>query len=239
VDRVSKIVKLAGAKINESAADKYAEFKNTVNAYYKSLDESSALEMQAFVDVYEALRQVHELAKEENNEVVAEETATHLDELLPIVKNESDLSLEVLAEAAEWLYDIVEGTMGEEWKTNEPVVSAEGEHPEVAKKGKHSQSPADMEGNTPEQHHTSDGKEVQGDAAKELATGGWSNLGGEGVYPSLDNPYVPKAGDYKIAGEKDVDSDSDQLAQWGDNETWPNLQNPYVKDSAAPESVKE
>jgi len=239
VDRVSKIVKLAGAKINESAADKYAEFKNTVNAYYKSLDESSALEMQAFVDVYEALRQVHELAKEENNEVVAEETATHLDELLPIVKNESDLSLEVLAEAAEWLYDIVEGTMGEEWKTNEPVVSAEGEHPEVAKKGKHSQSPADMEGNTPEQHHTSDGKEVQGDAAKELAAGGWSNLGGEGVYPSLDNPYVPKAGDYKIAGEKDVDSDSDQLAQWGDNETWPNLQNPYVKDSAAPESVKE
>jgi hypothetical protein len=239
VDRVSKIVKLAGAQVNEKATDKYVDFKGIVEKYYAQIDESVTLEMQAFVDIYEALRQVHELAKEENNETVAEETASYLDELLPIVKNEAELSLEVLGEAAEWLYEIAEGSMPEEWKVESPVVTASGEHPDLAKKGKHSQSPADMEGETPDVHHTSDGKEYNGAAAKELEGEGWSNIGGEGVYPSLDNPYVPKAEHPKIVGEKDVDSDSGQLAHWGDNDTWPNLQNPYVKQSVTPDSVKE
>ena len=42
----------------------------------------------------------------------------------------------------------------------------------------------------------------------------------------------------KIVGEKDVDSDSDQLAHWGDNDTWPNLQNPYSKASVTPKEAK-
>jgi hypothetical protein len=50
---------------------------------------------------------------------------------------------------------------------------------------------------------------------------------------------VPKAGEYKIANEKSVDSDSGQLAHWGDADTWPNLQNPYSKASVTPKSVKE
>lgn len=238
VDRVAKIVRLAGASINESSSDKYAEFKHIAETFYKQLDEQSELEMQAFVDVYEALRNVYELAVNENNETVASGTAAHLDDLLSMIKQEAELSLDTLAEAAEWLYDIVESTMGEEWKVEAPVVNADGEHPDLAKKGRFSQSPADMQGSTPEAHHTSDGK-VSPQAAKELANDGWSNIGGEGVYPSLDNPYVPKAGEYKIVGEKDVDSDSDQLAQWGGNETWPNLSNPYSKASVTPDSVKE
>lgn len=237
VDRVAKIVKLAGARLNEESADKYSEFKNIAETFYAQIDESAALEMQAFVDVYESLRQVHELAKEEKNEDVANETASHLDALLPIISRRAELSLDVLAEAGEWLYDIVEGTMGEEWKVSEPVVTADGEHPDLAKKGKTSQSPAEMEGETPEAHHTSDGK-VSDEAAKELAHNGWSNIGGEGVYPSIENPYVPKAEVPKIVGEKDVDSDSDQLAHWGDNDTWPNLQNPYSKASVTPTEAK-
>jgi len=238
VDRVSKVVKLAGAKINEQAADKYAEFKNVAESFYKRLDEGTMLEMQAFVDVYEALRQIHEMAVEEKNEIVAEETAEHLDGLLPIVRSESEMSLEVLADAAEWLYDVVEATVPEEWKTAEPVVSDNGEHPEVVKKGKASQSPADNCGHTPAAQHTSDGKEYAGAAAKELEGEGWGNIGGDGVYPEMDNPYLLKGGEYKIAGEKDVDSDTDQLAQWGDNDTWPNLQNPYSKASVTPTEAK-
>jgi hypothetical protein len=238
-ERVEKIVRLAGGRINEEAVDKYTEFKNIVEAYYKKLDESTALEMQAFVDVYEALREIHEVAKSESNEEVAEETASHLDGLLPMVRGESELNIEVLGEAAEWLYDILEGTMeSEEWKTSEPVVSATGEHPEIAKKGRFSQSPADMEGNTPGAHYTSDGKDYKGSAASELEGEGWSNLGGEGVYPSLENPYVPQADMPKIVGEKDVDSDSDQLAHWSDNDTWPGLQNPYSKASVTPKEAK-
>ena len=239
VDRVAKIVKLAGSRINEEAADKYAEFKAIAEFFYKKLDESKILEMQAFVDVYEALRQVHQLAKEENNKIVAEEASIQLDSLLPIIKGEAELSAEVLGEAAETLYDIVESTMPEEWKVSDPVVAADGQHPDVAKKGKISQSPADMCGSTPNAHFVSDGKEYKGAAASEMENDGWSNLGGEGVYPELDNPYVPKAGEYKIVNEKDVDSDSGQLAHWGDADTWPNLQNPYSKASVTPNSVKE
>jgi hypothetical protein len=235
VDTVSKIVKLAGSKINEKAADKYAEFKTVAEAYYSRLDEQSALEMQAFVDVYEALRQIHEVAKQEEDSDLAEFASMYLDELLPIVSGKEEMDLDTLGEAAEWLYDVVEASNPENWEVDSPVVRYDGEHPDLLKKGRHSQSPADMQGNTPTQHHVSDGKEVQGSAAKELANDGWSNIGGEGVYPSLENPYVPGAQVPKIVGEKDVDSDSDQLAHWGDNDTWPNLQNPYVKPSIKPE----
>lgn len=238
VDRVTKIIKLAGGTINEESADKYSEFKKIAEGFYSKIDETSALEMQAYVDVYEALRHVHELAKEENNEDVALETAVHLDALLPIVTNKAEMNTESLGSAAEWLYDVVESAMGEEWKVGTPVIDACGQHPDIARKGKQSQSPAEMEGETPSAHHTSDGK-VSASAAEELANKGWSNLGGEGVYPSLDNPYVPKADVPKIVGEKDVDSDSDQLAHWGSSETWPSLSNPYSKDSVTPDSVKE
>lgn len=239
VDRVARIVRLAGGKLNEDAEDKYASFRGIADEYFARLDESAELEMQAFVDVYESLRQVHELAREEGNEDVANETAGHLDALLPIITGKSEEDFEALGEAAEWLWDVVEATQPEEWKTSSPHVTHDGEHPELAKKGRHSQSPADMQGSTPDAHYTSDGKDYKGAAASELENDGWSNIGGEGVYPSLDNPYVPKAETPKIVGEKDVDGDSGQLAHWGSEETWPNLQNPYSKASVTPKSVKE
>jgi len=238
VDTVAKVVRIAGSEINENAADKYAAFKTVAEELYAKLDEQATLELQAFVDVYEALRQIHEAAKEESNGDVASLAGSHLDGLLPIVMGKVEPDFNVLGEAAEWLYDIVEASDPQSWEVREPVVKADGEHPDLAKNGKHSQSPADMEGETPEVHHTSDGKEVDGAAAKELANDGWSNIGGEGIYPSLDNPYVPKSEVPKIVGEKDVDSDSDQLAHWGDNETWPNLQNPYSKASVTPKEAK-
>lgn len=238
-DRIAKIVRLAGGKLNEQASDPYAEFRAIADEFFARLDESSELEMQAFVDVYESLRQIHELAKEESNEDVANETAAHLNALLPIVSGKAELDLETLGEAAEWLYDVVEAAQPEEWKVSDPVVNALGDHPELAKKGRHSQSPADMEGSTPDAHYTSDGKDYKGAAASELEGDGWSNMGGEGVYPELDNPYVPKTDVRKVSHEKDIDSDSGQLAQWGSEETWPNLQNPYSKASVTPKSVKE
>jgi hypothetical protein len=239
VDRISKIVRLAGGRLNEDSADPYSEFRKIADAYYEKLDETAQLEMQAFVDVYESLRQIHEVAKEEGSEVVANETAVHLDALLSIISGKEDQDFEVLGEAAEWLYDVVEASTPEEWKTSAPHVTADGEHPDLLKKGRHSQSPADMEGETPEYQHASSGKGSDSETARELGSDGWSNIGGEGVYPSLDNPYVPKAETPKIVGEKDVDGDGGQLAHWGSEETWPNLQNPYSKASVTPKSVKE
>lgn len=232
VDKVARILKLAGAKVNESANDKYIEFKNVVEQYYKNLDESTALEMQVFVDLYEALRNVYEIATEEQDKEIAVETATHLDSLLSIIRQESEPSLDVASEAADWLYDVVETNLeGMDWEVEEPVVSATGDHPEVRQHAKKSYSPAsDFSGYDKDVQMTSDGK-VSDEAASELANDGPSNEGGEDVYPNLNNPYVLKNGDCKIVGEKDVDSDSDQLAHVGGQDAWPNLQNPYAKNA--------
>jgi len=232
VDKVARILKLAGAKVNENSNDKYAEFKSVVEAYYKNLDESTTLEMQVFVDLYEALRSIYETAKEEQDDEFANETATHLDSLLSIIKQESAPSLDVASEAADWLYDVVETNLeGMEWEVEEPVVSATGDHPMVKQNAKKTYSPAsDLSDYDKEVQMTSDGK-VSDDAAGELANDGLSNEGGEDVYPNLNNPYILKNGDCKISGEKDIESDSDQLAHAGGEEAWPNLQNPYVKNA--------
>lgn len=239
VDRVSKIVRLAGGRLNERSEDKYAGFRAIADEFFKRLDEGAELEMQAYVDVYESLRSVHELAKEEGNTEVANETAVHLDDLLPIVSGRAEMDLDALEDAAEWLYDVAEATQPEDWKTDHPHVTHDGEHPALAGKAKKYQSPAEMQGSTPEYHHTSAGKGEDAEAARELGSDGWSNIGGEGVYPSLDNPYVPKAETPSIKGERSVDGDSGQLAHWGSDETWPNLSNPYSKASVTPKSVEE
>lgn len=233
VDKVAKIIKLAGSKVNENANDKYAEFSSVVEKYYKNLDESATLEMQVFVDLYEALRHVYEVCVEEENQEMALETASYLDDLLPIIKQESEPSLEIASEAASWLYDIVETNLeGMEWDASQPVVSATGDHPMVRQHAKKSYAPAnDLGSDMKDAQMTSDGKNTSGTAAEELAHDGPSNMGGNDVFPSLNNPYILKNAEYKIHGEKDIDSDSNQLGHVGGNDTWPNLQNPYVKNA--------
>jgi hypothetical protein len=240
VDRVAKILRLAGAKVNESAADPYVEFKNIVETYYKNLDESTSLEMQVFVDLYETLRNVHEIAKEDQNQELAEEVSEYLDELLPVITRQSEPSLELASEAACWLYDLVETNLESmSWEEDKPFVTASGEHPALARKAKMGYSPAsDFSGDYGNLPSASQGKGRDASVADELANKGPSNEGGEGIYPSLDNPYLLKSGDYKIKGEVDVDSDSGQLAHWGSSDTWPNLQNPYVKQGEVAKDVE-
>lgn len=239
VDRISKIIRLAGGKINEQSEDKYIGFRAIADEFFKKLDEGSELEMQAYVDVYESLRSVYELAKEEENEGIANETAHHLDDLLQIVSGRAEMDVEALGDASEWLYEVAEATQSDDWKADSPHVTADGEHPVLAGKAKKYQSPAEMQGSTPEYHHTSDGKGANADSARELGEEGWSNIGGEGVYPSLDNPYVPKSDMPRIKGERNIEADSGPFAHWSDDDTWPNLSNPYLKASVNPKSVEE
>jgi hypothetical protein len=50
---------------------------------------------------------------------------------------------------------------------------------------------------------------------------------------------VPKTfGDYKIKGEKNIDSDSGLLGHEGGSDTWPSLQNPYVPSAETPKSYQ-
>lgn len=234
VDRVNKIVKLSGATVSENSNDKYAEFKNVVESYYKKLDESTTLEMQVFVDLYETLRGIHELAKEEENVELAVEASEYLDELYKVIRNESEPSLELASEAASWLYELVETNLETmDWNEDKPVVTADGEHPDLAKKARTSYTPASDFAGKDNKSSASQGKGEDAGVTSELENDGFSNEGGDGVYPSLDNPYLLNNGEFKMKGEADVDSDSGQLAHWGSSDTWPNLQNPYVKNTGS------
>lgn len=241
VDRVKKIMRLAGVNECESE-DKYACFREAVSQFYPSLDEANRLEMQVFVDLYEALRQVHDLAQREHNSPVLTETVHHLNELAAIIREEIEPSIEVAGNAAEWLSLVVETNLaGGEWNpSNKVYTSLTGENPQMAKNARQSYTPAtDFTGDWGDEAPVSDGKSYRGGLANKMRSSAWANLGGGDTYPALKNPYVPKPfGDYVIKGEKSPDKDT-ATGQWSSGDTWPNLQNPYVpKNAVTPQSYK-
>jgi len=235
-ERVNKIMNLAGSSLEESADDAYETFKNTVDSFYNKLDESTAKEMQVFVDLYESLRSAYSIALSSNNDYVKQETASHLNELLAILEQGAEPNFDVAYEAAQWLSQLIETNLDSEvWNVSNNVhVTVGGDHPRMAQNAKKGYTPAsDFNGAWDSTAPVSDGKGTKKELSDEMEKDGWSNVGGEDSYPSLSNPYVPKPfGDYKIKGEKSVDDDSDQLAHVGGEDTWPNLTNPYLLKAA-------
>jgi hypothetical protein len=243
IDRVAKIMKLAGATVNEKSEDPYAEFKSTVDKFYVSLDENNRVEMQVFVDLYEAIRHVHEIALDEENQLLRTEASSYLESLLPIIQQEAEPTLEVAEDAAEWLWNIVETNLDtQDWNvSNTPHISVSGDHPAMAEKARKGYAPAsDFSGNWGDVAPASDGASYTGGEADEMRNRAWGNeAGGGDTFPSLKNPYTPTPfGDYKIKGEKHVDADSGHLAHSGGQDTWPALQNPYVPQAETPQTDK-
>lgn len=229
--RVNKILRLAGAEECQGE-DKYACFRETVTQFYPSVDEQHKVEMQVFVDLYDALRNVHEYAKHENNHPVVAETAHHLNELASVIRQEVEPVSEIAEEAAAWLATIVETNLaGHDWSvSNSTYVTLTGEHPQMAKNARVGYTPAsDFTGDWGDTAPASDGKSYRGGEAKKMRDSSYGNLGGSDTYPNLKNPYVPKPfGEYKIKGEKSVEDDGSATGQWSSKDTWPALQNPYV-----------
>jgi hypothetical protein len=55
------------------------------------------------------------------------------------------------------------------------------------------------------------------------------------MYPDLENPYVPKAGEFTLHGEPGVDKNWDKgLDMYQTDDTFPSLENPYVPKSVKP-----
>lgn len=237
VDRVAKIVTLSGAAVDESE-DKYVAFKDIADNFFPHLDESNSQEMQVYVDLYEALRNLYNIAADD----VKKETANHLNELAAIIEQQVEPSMEVAIAAAEWLNDLVETNLESgEWSISNSVhTTVNGDHPDMAKKAKQSYAPSsDFSGDYGDTAPVSDGKSYRNGLANQMRNNSYGNLGGEGTYPSLQNPYVPKPfGDYKIAGEKSIENDSDLLGHAGGSDTWPSLQNPYVPSAETPQTYK-
>jgi hypothetical protein len=234
-ERVNKVLTLAGSKVDESSEDSYANFKQVTDSFYPKLDESASREMQVYVDLYESLRTVYEIAQASNNQFLKSETSNHLNDLMSILEQNMEPNIQVAISAAEWLTHLVETNLeAEGWDVSNNVhVTISGDHPRMAKNSQKSYTPSsDFSGNWQSAAPVSDGNGIKKNLADDMEGDSWSNIGGEDTYPSLNNPYLLKPyGDYKMKGEKDVDSDSGQLAHAGGEDTWPNLKNPYLLNS--------
>ena len=237
-DRVSKVLNLAGAPALE-AADAFEHFSNITNQFYPHLDESSSMEMQVYVDLYEALRTVHTIS---GSQQLRQEAAAHLDELAAVIEQRIQPSVEVALQAAEWLNSLVETNLdSQDWTVSNNVhTTVNGDNPKMAQNASKGYTPSsDFSGDWGDSAPVSDGKSYKNGLAGEMRSNSWGNIGGEGVYPSLTNPYIPAPfGDYKIKGEKTIDSDSAQLGHDGGSDTWPSLQNPYTPKAETPASYQ-
>lgn len=239
-DRVARIAQLSGTQLCTDCEDPYASFAEAVRVFYPTLDEQTALEMKVFEDLYSAAVDVRRAALESENEEVREEATLFAQELETVLQGETVPSLELAAEVATWLQDIVETNLDSKaWTVvKTPHDTIQGDHPAMWEKAKHGYTPAsDFSGDWGDSLPQIDGdkKGYKNGAADQTRNHAWGNKGGAEVWPSLSNPYVPKPfGDYTMKGEKGVDKDwNNGIDMWQSGDTWPALQNPYV-----PKSVK-
>lgn len=243
-DRVNRIAQLSGKQLCTTCDDPYASFAEVTKEFYPSLDESMALEMKVFEDLYNAAVDVRRAALESENEEVREEATLFAQELETVLQGETVPSLELAAEVATWLQDIVETNLSmKDWDVvKTPHETIQGDHPAMWEKAKQGYAPAsDFSGDwgDVQPQIDADKKGYKNGAADTARFHSWGNKGGKDVWPALDNPAVLKPfGDYTMKGEKGVDKnhDSEGLTQWQSGDTWSpegGLNNPYV-----PRSVK-
>jgi hypothetical protein len=243
-DRVARINQLSGHKAAETE-DPYIEFQNTVAKFYPSLDESVALEMKVFEDLYNAALEVRRMALESKNEELrneAEELATNLQTVL---EGEAVPSLELAATVAGWLENIVETNLeSDDWDVvKTPHTTVTGDHPRMAQNAKHPYTPAsdfsgDWGSELPQLDQDGKGYKTFGNKSKNTSYVGLMD-DGKGKwgdqYPDLQNPHVPKAITPTLKGEPGVDKNYETgLDMWQSGDTWPSLQNPYVPKSVKP-----
>jgi hypothetical protein len=239
-DRVARITQLSGKQVCTECDDPYASFAEAVRDFYPTLDESMALEIKVFEDLYSAAVDVRQAALGSENEEVREEATLFAQELLTVIEGEAVPSLELAAEVATWLQDLVETNLEmKAWQVvKTPHETIQGDHPAMWEKAKHGYAPAsDFSGDWGDSlpQIDADKKGYKNGAADQTRNHSWGNKGGSDVWPSLSNPYVPKPfGDYTMKGEKGVDKDwNNGIDMYQSGDTWPSLQNPYV-----PKSVK-
>jgi hypothetical protein len=245
-DRVARVHQLTGTKVNPDSEDQYIEFQTVVADFYPKLDESAALEMKVFEDLYEAALEVRRLAFESQNADLREEAETFATDLQTVLEGENVPSLELAAVVAGWLENIVETNLESgEWDVvKTPHLTVTGDHPRMAQNAKHPYSPAsdfsgDWGSELPQLDADGKGYKSFGNKSKNtsyvgLVDGGKSAF--KSMYPDLENPHVPAAITPTLKGEPGVDKNWEGgLAQWQSGDTWgTGLNNPYVPKSVTP-----
>jgi hypothetical protein len=236
VDRVKKIAVLAGAESDvtsecKECEDAYGEFKKVAESFYSVLDESEQKDLRVFADLFNALREVHEMAVEVQDKETVVDVEKLLEACASVLNRESAPSLELVEAAADYLNYFMESNVdgaSNNWDVvTTPHHTVVGDHPVLSKWAKSDAMPSVHHGDWKSPAPVSDGKSYDGNLDDEMQTMGWSNCGGEDTWPTLDNPYLLKPADSFKMKEKSVVDDNDELGQNQSGDTWPNLKNPY------------
>lgn len=246
-DRVRKIATAAGAKGDLTAEckeceDAYVEFQQAAGELFSKMDESEGIDMKMFNDLYKALHEMHRIATEVGDEAAKIETSTLMSDCEEVISQRRQPSLELAEEIAEYIADVVESNLPNsgEWQDSGVHTSASGEHPMTAWNAKQTDAvPSKFNGRDEygvDRAPVSDGKDFGGE--DEMAHDALANDGGEHVWPSLSNPYIPEPFTFTMKGDKGADKDQDELSTFQSNDTWPNLQNPMHPKSEKPSEVE-
>lgn len=231
-DRASRILNLAGVKLDENSEDNFIGFKDVCENFFSHVDETENADRKVFEDLHTALESLSNIAKESGDEELVKEANELMGECIEIVNGEKEPDIQLAEFVANYLRDIYETNLSTHaWgDPDAPVVSVSGEHPSLKDKAKQSYSPAsDLEGDDVDSPApVSDGKDIKNNDEAQMDV--FSSMSDEdSTWPSLKNPYIPDSMEYTMKGEKGVDKDHEGLAVDQSNDTFPNLKNPFAK----------
>jgi hypothetical protein len=240
-ERVEKLYTLANVTPVESK-DAFVDFQSAMGNYFPSLDESIATEMKVYEDLYNAVLDVRKIALESRNDEVRSEASEIVSELELVLGGKAAGSVEFAVEVADWLRNVVEANLpgaSDTWTVvKTPHDTVVGDHPQMATNAKVDGIPSKFPGDwdDPAPQIGQEKMKYSHANSEEARNRSWGNKGGKDVWPSLENPNVPKPyGDYVMKGAESVADDD----QWGNGsgDTWPGLQNPYVPKALIPKQL--
>lgn len=240
-DKAKRIMTLSQIQPGTSG-DHYQSFKDVVDQFYPTIDESENVKYQVFADLYRALNEVYHTVDRQGDEAAKGDITTYMRDCEDVLNRQAEPDIELAETIAEWLQTLVETNIdSEEWGVSNDVhTTISGDHPRMAQNARKGYTPSsDFSGDWGAEAPVSDGKSYHGDETEKMKNS-WANVGGPDTAPDLSNPYVPKPfGDYKMKGEKSVVDDDGDFGTWQSGETWPSLQNPYVpKNAMTPSNYK-
>jgi len=221
-DKVNQIFKLA----DMFESDSYEGFKRASEVMIEKLDEVANTEKMAFEDTYKALNSLAGLAEHFGDTSIKHEIAGFMGDIENALTGKKAFDLDVLEEAAAMLKAAANLPMSGDWHVSDKVGhTVTGDVEAIAKYAKIDGTPGKYA--STRSPFVSDGKSYDKQGVEDLKQG-YLTQDGNDVYPNVKNPYVPKAGDFKIHGEKAIESDSDVLGHDDGPDTWDKLKNPYI-----------
>lgn len=248
-DRVRKIGQLAGAETDITAEcktceDSYQEFRNVSTEFFTKLDESEETELRVFSDLIKALNEVRRAALELGDQATQDTVEGYMYECQAILNRQNAVDLNLAESIASFLHDIVESNVmgsSDKWDvTNTTHISVNGEHPRTLMNAKVTDAvPSKYNGDWNDPAPVSDGKSYHNNLADEMRNNAWMSMGGDQVWPAVSNPYIPKAGDFKMKEPSAANSGESDLSRFQSNDTWPNLQNPYAPKADFPKAKSD